>query len=370
MTQYYAYRNASQGGFEHGQAPRIGVLLANLGTPAAPTTSAVRRYLRQFLSDPRVVELPRPLWWLILNGIILNIRPKRSAAAYASVWTDAGSPLMVHASAQRTAVRQRYENDTAGPIIALGMTYGEPAIPTGLRELADQGVEKLLVIPLYPQYSGTTTGAVFDAVVNELKTWRWLPELHMLPGYHDHPHYIDALAASVRQHWQDHARGELLLMSFHGIPERYLKNGDPYHCQCHKTARLLAESLALTPDQWMVSFQSRVGREPWLKPYTDETMKSLPPKGVKRVDVICPGFSADCLETVEEINVENREYFMQAGGEVYNYVPCLNDNADHITMLQALVDDNIALWRQQLGRESAATYAASKERAIALGATR
>ncbi len=359
--------------YRHTQPPRLGVLLTNLGTPDAPTTTAVRRYLREFLSDPRVVEVPRPLWWLILNAIILPIRPSRSAAAYRQVWTEAGSPLLVIAQDQASAIRERLQQELPGRVeVALGMRYGRPGIADALLSLKRAGVTRLLILPLYPQYSATTTGSTFDAVSAALTRWRWLPDLRFVASYHDDPGYIAALAASVREYWQQQGRSERLLFSFHGLPQRYLERGDPYHCQCHKTARLLASDLGLDHAHWRVAFQSRVGREPWLKPYTDELLKEWGAAGLGKVDVLCPGFSADCLETLEEIAMQNKEFFEQAGGGELRYIPALNTRADHIQALLALLLRNLAGWQEAaVGFDSEAAMrqaAASRERALAMGA--
>ncbi len=340
MTAYRGITN-----FRHDAASEIGVLLVNLGTPEAATTPGVRRYLKQFLSDPRVVEFPRIVWWFVLNLIILNVRPKRSAEAYNKVWTDAGSPIMVISQRQAAALATELARRFQRPVcVDLGMTYGQPAVSAALERLNDRGARRILILPLYPQYSGTTTGSVFDSVADTLKTWRWVPELRFISGYHDHPRYIAALADKVRTHWSQSQRGERLLFSFHGIPQRYWQQGDPYHCQCQKTARLVAEALELDAEQWSVAFQSRFGREPWLQPYCDEVLKALPAEGVKNVDVICPGFAADCLETLEEIDQQNRQLFLQSGGERFQYIPCLNDDLSHIDMIADLVEANVSGW--------------------------
>lgn len=360
--------------FSHDAKPKLGVLLTNLGTPDAPTPKALRRYLAQFLWDPRVVELPRPLWWLILNGIILNTRPKRSAEAYASIWDDAaGSPLLSISQQQLAAVGAGLQERLSGPVeVALGMRYGNPSIASGLEQLRKAYVERLVVLPLYPQYSGSTTGSTFDALGQALQGWRWVPEVRFINHYHDEPGYIEALAQSVEAHWAVHGRPERLVMSFHGIPKRYLLAGDPYHCHCRKTGRLVAERLGLAPEDWVVAFQSRFGREEWLKPYTDETLKALPSEGVRHVDVICPGFSADCLETLEEIGVENRDYFLEAGGERYGYIPALNQSPAHIDMLTGLVARHVQGWPEGQVAEAPPepiARAETQRRAVAMGAT-
>lgn len=354
--------------FEHGQISSTGILVINLGTPEAPTTGAVRRFLRQFLSDPRVVEYPRLLWWLILNLVILVIRPARSAAAYRKIWTDQGSPLMIYSQSIADKLRDRLRAATGTRTnVELAMTYGEPSIDTSIDKLLAAGVRRILVLPLYPQYSGTTTAAALDAVMQKLGRQRWIPETRWIDSYHDEPDFIDALASSVREHWAQQPRGEKLLMSFHGIPKRLVEKGDPYFCQCQKTARLLAERLQLGEDDWLITFQSRVGAEEWLAPYTDDTVKALAEKGIRKLDVICPGFSTDCLETLEEIAMQNAEFFHEAGGEVLRYIPSLNDTDRHIDMLSGLVGRHIAGWAAD---DTDTSRKASRDRAIALGAAR
>ncbi len=331
--------------YEHGSPDFTGVLLVNLGTPDAPTASAVRRFLKAFLSDPRVVEYPRLLWWLILNGVILRIRPSRSAKAYREIWTDDGSPLMLHSQRLTDGVRERLEQRAPGEYkVELAMTYGEPSITSAIDKLQKAGARRLLILPLYPQYSGTTTASVFDAVTSKLQGMRWMPESRFINQYHDEPGYIRALAASVREYWQQHGRGDHLLFSFHGVPRYTLDKGDPYHCHCQKTGRLVAEELELEEDQWTLSFQSRVGRDEWLRPYTDETVVELASKGIGRLDVACPGFSADCLETLEEIAMQNAEFFEDAGGESLHYIPALNARDDHIDFLTTLIGQHTHGW--------------------------
>ncbi|MFZ1539054.1 MAG: ferrochelatase [Chromatiaceae bacterium] len=350
----------SEPDYPHGQVARTGVLLVNLGTPDAPERAAVRRYLKEFLWDPRVVEIARPLWWLILNGVILNTRPQRSAHAYARVWSAQGSPLLAFSQAQHQALAA-----ALGPEIrvALAMRYGNPGIAAGLAALRGAGVRRLLVLPLYPQYSATTTASVFDKVTAELQGWRWLPELRFVNQYHDDPAYIQALADSVQAFQEAHGRPERLMMSFHGLPQAFCAAGDPYYCHCQKTARLLAERLQLAGDDYAVTFQSRLGVKAWLQPYTDETLKALPAQGIRRVQVVCPGFSADCLETLEEVALENRDYFLAAGGASYQYIPCLNDQPGHIACLRGLVEKHLQGWEPVTGGDPA-----TLARAQALGA--
>lgn len=363
-------RYTTKEGFRHDDTPRLGVLVANLGTPDAPTTSALRRYLAQFLGDPRVIELPRLYWRAILHGIVLRTRPKKSAAAYREVWSEEGSPLLVTGQSQVQGIGERLAEQLEGPVaVELAMRYGSPSMADALRRLRDQGAERLVVLPLYPQYSGSTTGSTFDALADELKQWRWIPELRFIGQYHDDERYIRCLASSIREHWEARGRGEKLLFSFHGTPKRYLLDGDPYHCQCHKTARLVAEELGLANDQWMVSFQSRFGNEEWLKPYTDETVQDLAANGMKNLDVICAGFSADCLETLEEIEGENAEYFEQAGGDELRYIRCLNDRSDHLDMLSGLIMEHVQGWPESGGpARGLRDPEATQRRARALGA--
>lgn len=331
--------------FSHAQGDRIGVLITNLGTPDEPTTPALRRYLKEFLWDPRVVEVPRPVWWLILNGIILNTRPVKSAAAYREVWTDQGSPLMTHTVNQCEALRSYFSQRYGERVqVEFAMRYGNPSITSVLQKMQQDGVRKLVVLPLYPQYSAATTGSTFDAIAKDFTQRRWLPDLNFISHYHDVEPYIDALAEKVREFQATAGQPDKLIFSYHGVPKRYLTEGDPYHCECHKTSRLLAEKLGLTKDQYMTTFQSRFGREEWLKPYTDETLKALPAQGVKSIQVFCPGFSSDCLETIEEIGQENREYFMENGGESYAYIPALNADPSHIDMMIQLLEPHLQNW--------------------------
>ena len=331
--------------FTHSKKAKVGVLLTNLGTPDAPTPSALRRYLKEFLSDPRVVEAPRLIWWLVLNLVILTIRPRRSAAAYKTVWTDEGSPLLIHTKAQAEKVRRqltdKYGDDV---VVEFAMRYGNPSVDSVIENMLEQGVTKLVVLPLYPQYSATTTASTFDAIAQSLTKRRAIPELRFIKNYHDFQPYIDALANKIDDHWQQHGRADKLIFSYHGIPKRYLTNGDPYHCECYKTSRLVAEKLGLNEDEYMTTFQSRFGREEWLKPYTDHTLQALPSQGVKSLQVVCPGFSSDCLETIEEIGEENRDYFLEAGGERFEYIQALNSDESHINALTQLIENNLTGW--------------------------
>lgn len=328
--------------YRHGQGEKLAVLLINLGSPAAPTPAALRVYLRQFLSDPRVIETPRWLWWFILNMFILPRRSPRSAAVYQQVWSSAGSPLLIYSRAQQRKLQQQFRSEPVPISIELAMSYGSPSIPQALDRL--KKVTHLLVLPLYPQYASSTVGSVFEAITRLLGKWRWIPHLRLVHSYHDEPQFIQEVINSIKLFQRKNGKPQQLIFSFHGIPLASLLAGDPYHCQCHKTARLVAEGLKLRKDEYRVCFQSRFGRQEWLQPYTDKTIESLPASGIKDIQIVCPGFSADCLETLEEINQENRQLFMRAGGEKFNYIPCLNDSDGHISFLAALIRRNIGDW--------------------------
>ncbi len=331
--------------FIHGTPEKTGILLVNLGTPDAPTAQAVRPYLKQFLGDPRVVEIPRLVWWLILNGVILNVRPKKSAAKYASVWLKEGSPLRVYTERQASLLQGYLGERTRAPIVVdYAMTYGQPSIPDVLRKLKAQNCQRILVVPLFPQYAASSTAPVFDQVFGEMQQMRNMPALRTIKHFHDHPGYIKSLAANINDYWVKHGRPEKLLMSFHGVPQYTLDKGDPYHCECHKTGRLVAEALGLTREQYTVSFQSRFGRAEWIKPYTTATLLELGKLKTRRVDVVCPGFVGDCLETLEEIAMEGREDFQHAGGGEYHYIPCVNDRSDWIHALTDMVMENLQGW--------------------------
>mgnify|MGYP003630589833 FL=1 len=338
---------------------KTGVLLTNLGSPAAPTTGAVRKYLREFLSDPRVVEIPRIIWLIILHGVILRVRPKKSALLYKSVWTEQGAPLLVISRAQQQKVaaqlKEKYGQDV---IVELAMRYGEPSIPSVLRKLQHQGVNNLVVLPLYPQYAGPTTASTFDAVSCELKKWRYVPSLNFINSYHNNSHYIKALANSICEHLNTHGKPDKLVLSYHGMPELFYQWGDPYYDFCQITTNLLkqellsrsesgslskalSKELALTDECFVMTFQSRFGKAKWLQPYTDETLENLAKAGNKHIAIISPAFSADCLETLEELEHENREVFMQAGGEKYHYIAALNDRDDHIAAIVKILETKL-----------------------------
>lgn len=327
------------------QEDRVGVLLVNLGTPDAPTPKALRAYLKEFLGDPRVVEAPRLLWWFALNGVILRIRPRRSARSYAKVFTEEGSPLQFHSRNQALALQQYFQEQGRNSVVVdYAMRYGSPAMADVLESMLARGVGRLLVLPLYPQYSGSTSASVFDALAADFTRRRWLPDLRFVAQYYNYQPFIQAAAAHIRQYWDEHGRADRLLFSYHGIPVSYVEQGDPYQEQCLETSRLIAGELALSENEWQTTFQSRFGREEWLKPYTDKVLQAFPGQGVRSVQVFCPGFSADCLETLEEIGEENRDYFLEAGGEHYTYIPALNDAAPHIKALAQLVMDNLQGW--------------------------
>ena len=313
---------------------KTGILLANLGTPDAPTPEAVKRYLRQFLSDPRVVDTSPALWWPLLRGVILPLRAPRVAKLYQSIWMEDGSPLMVYSKAQQQALAERLPNTP----VALGMSYGSPSLESAVDELLASGVEHMVVLPLYPQYSCSTVAAVWDELARILARKRGIPGVSFIRDYADDSSYIDALAKSARDSFAQHGEPDLLLLSYHGIPQRYADEGDDYPQRCRDTTRELVSALGLPPEKVMMTFQSRFGREPWLTPYTDETLKMLAEKGTQHIQVMCPGFSADCLETLEEIAVQNREIFLEAGGKQYEYIPALNAVPEHIEMMVKLTD--------------------------------
>jgi ferrochelatase len=362
---------APEPSFSHGAPPATSsstaILLCNLGTPDAPTTPALRRYLAEFLSDSRVVEIPRPIWWLILHGIILRFRPKKSAAKYASIWMAEGSPLKVWTQKQSVMLRGYLGVRGHTVEVRFAMRYGNPSIASQLDQLKADGVTRVLILPAYPQYSAATTASVFDAVYSWAARARQIPEFRFINHYHDAPGYIAALADKIRAYWRKNGQAEQLVMSFHGVPERTLMLGDPYHCECQKTARLLAEKLGLTKNRYKVTFQSRFGSAKWLQPYTEPTLIKMAQAGVKSVDVLCPGFTGDCLETLEEISMEARHAFLEAGGKTFNYIPCLNDSPEWLAALAEFSVQHLAGWPTQTGPNEA-MLAASRAAALALGA--
>ncbi len=327
------------------QTAPIGVLLCNLGTPDTPDAPALRRYLREFLWDKRVVDFPRPLWWLILNFVIVPLRSPKSAALYRKVWTDQGSPLLAISKRQQQALQTQLDADQPGPFrVQLAMRYGNPSIASGMQALRDSGCKHVLVLPLYPQYSSSSSASTFDAVAETVKQDRNMPELRFVRDYHQHPAYIDALAASIRQDFAANGQPDKLMFSFHGIPKRFHDTGDPYPDECKRSAALLAAALGLADDAWLLTFQSRFGREEWLQPYTDKTLEKLAAEGVKNIAVACPGFSADCLETLEEIDQENRAVFLESGGQSFRYIPALNDHQEHIQALTDIITQHCNGW--------------------------
>ena len=357
--------------YKHGDQLKVGILLANLGTPDAPTARALRPYLKQFLMDRRVVEIPRFIWWWILNGIILIIRPKKSAEKYAQVWMDEGSPLLVHAQKQTQLFSGYLAQKIKSPFaVELGMSYGNPSMKSAIDKLKAQHCNKILVFPLYPQYAASSTAASLDAVWQTLLKMRNVPAIRTIRHYHDHPAYIKALAANINAFWMINGKPELLVMSFHGVPKAHLMGGDPYHCECHKTARLLGESLGLNKDQYQVAFQSRFGKQEWLKPYLASTLKELGKAKTKRLDVVCPGFSSDCLETLEEIAMEGKVIFQSNGGGEYHYIPALNENDAWIHAMTDIALENLGGWVHPEWDKFAAQQAShdTAVRAKALGA--
>jgi len=359
--------------FTHGTVPGNAIVLVNLGTPDEPSRKAVRRYLKQFLSDPRVVEIPSLVWWFILRLFILPFRSGKSAAKYRTIWTKEGSPLKVFTAKQATLLgKQLAEREHENVKVVMAMRYGSPSLPEVLDQLKSEHVERIVVLPAYPQYSGTTTASVWDAVYAHFARVRNIPELRLVKHYHDHEGYIEALRERVETYWENHGRGQKLVMSFHGIPKRTLLLGDPYFCECHKTARLLAVALGMGADEYVVTFQSRFGKAEWLQPYTAPTVQELARQGLARIDVICPGFTSDCLETLEEINMEVRHDFESAGGKEFHYIPCLNDSPAWITGLAEIAEQHLIGWptiltpAQQATRKRDAQI--GREYAVTLGA--
>jgi protoporphyrin/coproporphyrin ferrochelatase len=363
MTEY-----AGTPDYTHGHPSKVGVLLVNLGTPDHPTPASVRRYLAEFLWDPRVIEMPRALWWLVLHGVILRIRPGRSAHAYAKIWTPEGSPLLVESRRLATRLGERLRASHGDRVqVELAMTYGKPSIRDALDRLRAAGVQRLLLLPMYPQYSATTTAPIFERVTAELSRWRWIPELRVVNQYWEDDAYLDAIAGSITTHWQSHGRKHLLF-SFHSIPKRYFTAGDPYHCFCQATARRVAARLGLADGDWSLGFQSRFGREEWLKPYVDVLLHDYSHTGPKQVTVVSPGFATDCLETLEEICMQNRDMFLAHGGEALDYVPCLNSSDAQVGLYERLVLTHSQGWPELSAGDDAAARAESRRRALELGA--
>ena len=320
--------------FQHENEQKKGVLIAYLGTPDSPDVLSVRRYLKEFLSDPRIIEVPKIIWWFILNIFILNFRSFNSARLYKSIWTDGGSPLLVNCLKIKEKVQKSLPSNYQ---VALGMRYGNPSIKSALNELKEANCRDIEVITLFPHYSATTVGSIFDAVSTEIKSWRWVPSVKFLNSYHDNPLLIEILSKRIQKSFDSQGKPDKLVFSYHSIPKKYFDSGDPYHCLCQKTSRLIAEKLSLDEKDYITAFQSRFGPSEWLKPYTSETMKSLPKEGIKSVQIVSPGFGVDNLETLQEIDIENKEYFEDAGGENFHYIPCLNDDDDHVEFLISLI---------------------------------
>jgi len=355
--------------YSHGAAPRTAVLLVNLGSPDEPTARATRTYLAQFLDDPRVVEIPRWVWRLVLYGIILNTRPAKSAAKYATIWTPEGSPLVSGTRRLAARMQQAFESEGQSVLVRSAMRYGNPSIESTLDALRAEGATRVLVLPLYPQYAAATTASVWDAVAQWSAQARQLPEFRFVNRYHDEAAYVQALADSVRAHWDKRGSRRRLVMSFHGLPQRSLNLGDPYHCECHKTARLVAQALGLSKDDYLVTFQSRFGKAQWLRPYTEPTLKDLAASGVREVDVLCPGFPVDCLETLEEIAQEAHEAFIDAGGQAFDYIPCLNDSDGGLAAVMGVARRHLSGWPVP-GPGVTAEGQAQREAALAMGAQR
>ena len=355
--------------YQHGTPARTGILLVNLGTPEAPTAQALRPYLKQFLSNPRVVEIPQWAWWLILNGVILNTRPKKSAEKYAQIWMPEGSPLKVHTLRQTRLLRDLLEERTKpAPMVEYAMSIGNPSIAEVLGQMRRHGCERILLLPLYPQYAASSTASAFDEVFAQLRKMRNTPAIRTVKHYHDHPGYIAALAQNVRDYWMKNGKPDKLVMSFHGVPRFTLEKGDPYHCECQKTGRLLGEMLELHAGEYQICFQSRFGRAEWLTPYTSVTLEELGKQNTRRIDVVCPGFVSDCLETLEEIAMEGKAIFIQAGGHEFHYIPCLNERDDWINALADIALTNLQGW---LGLEQPeALTAQSRRRALQMGAAK
>ena len=355
--------------YKHGTVSKVGILLLNLGTPEAPTAAALRPYLKEFLSDPRVIEIPRAVWWPILNLIILNTRPKKSAEKYASIWTSDGSPLLVHTRKQAKLLQGYLGERTKTPMVVdFAMRYGTPSVVSVMEKMRAQGCDRILAIPLYPQYAASSTASALDAVFETLQAARNQPAVRTVKHFHDDPGYIAALAQSINAYWVQNGRPDQLIMSFHGVPKFTLEKGDPYHCECQKTGRLLAEQLGLTPERYHITFQSRFGRAEWLKPYTQPTLEELGKKKVGRVDVVCPGFVADCLETLEEIAMECKTAFLSSGGKDFHYIPCLNENPDWLRALTDLALANLQGWLCEDPASLRQAAEQSRTRALTLGA--
>ena len=333
--------------YKHGKKERIGILITNLGTPDKPNKEALKTYLKEFLSDPRVIEIPRMIWQAILRLIILNLRPQKSAKLYKSIWKKEGGPLLVMLKKQKRGIKKVLQNKLKNIKIEIGMRYGNPSIKLGLERLRSKSCRKILVLPLYPQYCAATTGSTFDKVTEILRKWRWIPEIRFVNNYFEESMYIECLIKSIKESWKKFGKAQKLIFSYHGVPKKYLLKGDPYYCFCQKTTRLVAERMKLKKKDYITTFQSRFGPGEWLQPYTDKTLEELPKKGIKKIHILSPGFSSDCLETLEELEVQNKENFLSSGGERYNYIKCLNDDPQHLKMLGFLILNHIKGWPEK-----------------------
>ena len=333
--------------YKHGKKDKIGILITNLGTPDKPNKKALKRYLKEFLSDPRVIEIPKFIWQTILRLLILNLRPQKSAKLYKTIWKKKNGPLLVMLEKQRRGIKKVLQNKLKNIKIEIGMRYGNPSIKLGLENLRSKRCRKILVLPLYPQYCAATTGSTFDKVTEILRKWRWIPEIRFVNNYFEESMYIECLVKSIKESWKKSGKTQKLIFSYHGVPKKYLLKGDPYYCFCQKTTRLVAERMKLKKKDYITTFQSKFGPGDWLQPYTDKTLEELPKKGIKKIHILSPGFSSDCLETLEELEVQNKEKFFSSGGERYNYIKCLNDDPQHLKMLGFLILNHIKGWPEK-----------------------
>ena len=333
--------------YKHGKKEKIGILITNLGTPDKPNKEALKTYLKEFLSDPRIIEIPKLIWQAILRLIILNLRPQKSAKLYKSIWKKEGGPLLVMLKKQKRGIKKVLQNKLKNIKIEIGMRYGNPSIKLGLENLRRKSCRKILVLPLYPQYCAATTGSTFDKVTEILRKWRWIPEIRFVNNYFEESMYIECLVKSIKESWKKSGKTQKLIFSYHGVPKKYLLKGDPYYCFCQKTTRLVAERMKLKKKDYITTFQSKFGPGEWLQPYTDKTLEELPKKGIKKIHILSPGFSSDCLETLEELEVQNKENFLSSGGERYNYIKCLNDDPQHLKMLGFLILNHIKGWTEK-----------------------
>ena len=333
--------------YKHGKKEKIGILITNLGTPDKPNKEALKTYLKEFLSDPRIIEIPKLIWQAILRLIILNLRPQKVAKLYKSIWKKEGGPLLVMLQKQKKGIQKILRKNSKNLEIEIGMRYGNPSIKLGLENLRSKRCRKILILPLYPQYCAATTGSTFDKVTEILRKWRWIPEIRFVNNYFEESMYIECLVKSIKESWKKFGKTQKLIFSYHGVPKKYLLKGDPYYCFCQKTTRLVTERMKLKKKDYITTFQSRFGPGEWLQPYTDKTLEELPKKGIKKIHILSPGFSSDCLETLEELEVQNKENFLSSGGERYNYIKCLNDDPQHLKMLGFLILNHIKGWPEK-----------------------